>query len=144
MHADEIGALKQRNVALENEKDSHDRKVTELQSLVSAKDLELKDLNVVVSFLKSQNDGLVDQTTCSSLRELSKEQIEEFQDAQMNIVNDKVVKLDADLLEVDLRLLAELSSHKDASAADIMELIRLESPLANAPGMSDLQPNVEQ
>ncbi|GKD25667.1 hypothetical protein Tco_1231881 [Tanacetum coccineum] len=48
MHADEIDALKQRNVALENEKDSLDGKVIELQSSVSAKDLELKDLNVVV------------------------------------------------------------------------------------------------
>ncbi|GJR43653.1 hypothetical protein Tco_1311756 [Tanacetum coccineum] len=238
MHADEIDALKQRNVALGNEKDSLDGKVTELQSSVLAKELELKDLNVVVSSLKSQNDDLVDQVLGY---ERLKEQIEEFQDAQMNIVNDKVVKLDADLLEMDLhmeekfyphllttisgqrwlltrglkldvvkcltsseyltalgsaishviekgmqsglsagidhgkagriledvvaynpaaeadfnsalqrlrevdfRLLAELSSHKDASAADIMDLIRLESPLANAPGMSDLQPNVEQ
>ncbi|GKG50255.1 hypothetical protein Tco_0521355, partial [Tanacetum coccineum] len=46
--------------------------------------------------------------------------------------------------EVDFPLLAELSSHKDASVADIMDLIRLESPLVDAPGMSDLQPNVEQ
>ncbi|GJX48778.1 hypothetical protein Tco_0273968 [Tanacetum coccineum] len=101
MHADEIDALKQRNVALENEKDSLDGKVTELQSLVSAKDLELKDLNVVVHAL---------ETTCSSLRdqvsgyERLKEQIEEFQDAQMNIVNDKVAKLDADLLKMALHL----------------------------------------
>nr|GEV69548.1 hypothetical protein [Tanacetum cinerariifolium] len=90
MHAKEIDALKQRNVALENEKDSLDGKVTELQSLVSAKDLELKDLNVDVSSLKSQNDGLVDQvhaleTTCSNLR-------------------DQVAKLDADLLEMALQL----------------------------------------
>ncbi|GJV30315.1 hypothetical protein Tco_1386763, partial [Tanacetum coccineum] len=61
MHADEIDALKQRNAALENEKDSLDGKEMELQSLVTAKDLELKDLNVVVSSLRSQNDGLVDQ-----------------------------------------------------------------------------------
>ncbi|GKG47525.1 hypothetical protein Tco_0507010, partial [Tanacetum coccineum] len=38
---DEIGALKQRNVALENEKDSLDGNVTEIQSSVSAKDPEL-------------------------------------------------------------------------------------------------------
>ncbi|GJW36072.1 hypothetical protein Tco_0058992 [Tanacetum coccineum] len=104
-----------RNVALENKKDSLNGKVTELQSSVSVKDLELKDLNVVVFSLKSQNDGLVDQvhaldTTCSSLRDQVsgydrlKEQIEEFQDAQMNIVNDKVAKLDADLLEMALHL----------------------------------------
>ncbi|GKC62428.1 hypothetical protein Tco_1095026, partial [Tanacetum coccineum] len=249
---DEIGALKQRNVALENEKDSLDGKVIELQSSVSAKDLELKDLNVVVSSFKSQNGDLVDQvhaleTTCSSLRdqvsgyERLKEQTEDFQDARMNIINDKVVKLDADLLkmalhledkfyphllttifgrrwlltqglklavvkclnspkyltalgsaishaiekemqselstdidhkkasrsledvvsynpaaeadfnsalhrlrEVDFPLLAELSSYKDASASDIMDLLRLESPLGDAPRMSDLQPDVEQ
>ncbi|GJU09974.1 gypsy type transposase, partial [Tanacetum coccineum] len=122
VHADEIDALKQRNVALDNEKDSLDGKVTELRSSVSTKDLELKDLNVVVSSLKSQNDGLVDQvhaleTTCSSLRdkvsgyERLKEQIEEFQDAQMNIVNDKVAKLDADLPEMALHLEEKFYPH---------------------------------
>ncbi|GJQ96669.1 hypothetical protein Tco_0007808 [Tanacetum coccineum] len=206
VHAGEIDALKQKNSVLENERDSLNGKITELQSLISAKDLELKDVNVVASSFKSQNDGLVDQvhaleTTCSSLRdqvsgyERLKEQIEEFQDAQMNIVNDKVAKLDADLLEMALHLeekfyphllttifgqrwllthglklvvvkclnspeyLTALRSaiscaiekgmqigfsHKGASDADIMDLLRLESPLTDAPGMSDLQPNVEQ
>ncbi|GJS83088.1 hypothetical protein Tco_0749629 [Tanacetum coccineum] len=202
----------EKNVVLENERDSFNGKITELQSLISAKDLELKEVNVVVSSFKSQNDGLVDQvhaleTTCFSLcdqvsgYERLKEQIEEFQDAQMNIVNDKVAKLDVDLLETALHLeekfyphllttisgrsilqpwgqlstvllrkeckvgyqpeadynstlrrfrkvyfpqLAKLSSHKGASDADIMDLLRLESPLTDAPGMSDLQPNVEQ
>ncbi|GJR04891.1 hypothetical protein Tco_0527875 [Tanacetum coccineum] len=77
-----------KNVAFENEKGSLDGKVTELQSSVSTKDLELKELNVVVSSLRSQKDGLVDQvnkleTTCSGLRaqvsgyKRLKEQIEE-------------------------------------------------------------------
>ncbi|GJZ42844.1 hypothetical protein Tco_0590099 [Tanacetum coccineum] len=112
----------ERNVALESEKNSVDGKVTKLQSLISAKDLELKDLNVVVYSLKSQNDGLVDQvhaleTTCSSLRdqvsgyERLKEQIEEFQDAHMRIVNDKVAKLDADLLETALHLEEKFYPH---------------------------------
>ncbi|GJY84828.1 hypothetical protein Tco_0498854 [Tanacetum coccineum] len=48
------------------------------------------------------------------------------------------------LREVDFPLLAELKSHKDASTADVMDLLRLEGPLADAPGMSDLQPNIEQ
>ncbi|GKE15452.1 hypothetical protein Tco_1423029, partial [Tanacetum coccineum] len=61
IHTNEIDALKQRNVALENEKESLDGKVAELQSSVSAKDLELKDLNASVSSLRSQKDGLVDQ-----------------------------------------------------------------------------------
>nr|GEV21830.1 putative transposase (putative), gypsy type [Tanacetum cinerariifolium] len=74
IHAAEIDVLKQRNVPLENEKESIDGKVAELQSSVFANDLELKDLNVMMSFLRSQKDGLVDQ----------------------------VVQLDADLLEMAL------------------------------------------
>ncbi|GKG60929.1 hypothetical protein Tco_0616745, partial [Tanacetum coccineum] len=61
MHAGEMDALKQRNVALEKEKDTLDEKVSEFQSSVVDKDHELKDLNVTVSSLKSQNDDLVDQ-----------------------------------------------------------------------------------
>ncbi|GJY72453.1 hypothetical protein Tco_0476156 [Tanacetum coccineum] len=183
MHADEIDALKQKNVALESEKESLDGKVVELQSLVFTKDLELKDLNVVVSSLRSQKDSLVDQvhaleTTCSGLRdrvsgyERLKEQIEEFQDAQMNIVNDRVAKLDADPLEMALHLEEIFYPHllttiysqsraiekgkqdglsaginhgkADATTADVMNLLRLEGPLVDAPGMSDLQPDVEQ
>nr|GEV35871.1 hypothetical protein [Tanacetum cinerariifolium] len=48
------------------------------------------------------------------------------------------------LHEVDFLLLAELRSHKDASVVDIMNLLRLEGPLADAPGMSDFYPSVEQ
>ncbi|GKC36498.1 hypothetical protein Tco_1048882 [Tanacetum coccineum] len=61
IHADEIKTLKQRNVSLETEKNFLDGKVTELQSSVSTKDLELKDANAALSSLRSQNDGLVDQ-----------------------------------------------------------------------------------
>nr|GEY97837.1 transposase (putative), gypsy type [Tanacetum cinerariifolium] len=104
-----------KNAALENEKGSLDEKVAELQSSVSTKDLEFKELSAALSFLWSQNDGLVDQVhkleaTCFGLRgqvsgyERLKEQIEKFQDAQMNIVNDIVANLDADLLEMDLYL----------------------------------------
>ncbi|GJR79064.1 hypothetical protein Tco_0149849 [Tanacetum coccineum] len=227
MRTAKIDALKQRNVVLENEKKSLDGKVAELQSSISTKDFELKDLNVAVSSLRSQKDGLVDQVhaleaICFGLRdqvsgyERLKEQSEEFQDVQMNIVNDKVAKLDADLLEmalhleekfyphilttisalgaaisraiekgmqdglstvidhgkagrsladvvaynsaaeanynsalqrlreVDFPLLAELKSHKNASVENIMNLLRLEGPLADAPRMNDLQPNVDQ
>nr|GFB34702.1 cold-regulated 47 [Tanacetum cinerariifolium] len=122
MRAAKIEALKQRNVSLKNEKESLDKKVEELQSLVPAKDLELKDLNVAVSSLRSQKDGLVDQvhaleTTCSGLRdqvsgyERLNAQIEEFQDVQMNIVNDKVAQLDADLLEMALHLEEKFYPH---------------------------------
>ncbi|GJV17201.1 hypothetical protein Tco_1362524 [Tanacetum coccineum] len=49
-----------------------------------------------------------------------------------------------ELCEVDFRLLADLKSHKDASIEDVMNLLRLESPLADAPGMDSLQPDIEQ
>ncbi|GKA34455.1 hypothetical protein Tco_0720884 [Tanacetum coccineum] len=122
IHTNEIDALKQRNVALEKEKESLDGKVAKLQSSVSTKDLKLKDLNVSVSSLRSQKDGLVDQvhalkTTCSGLRDQVsgyrqlKEQIEEFQDVQMNIVNDNVAKLDANLLEMALHLEEKFYPH---------------------------------
>ncbi|GKB14309.1 hypothetical protein Tco_0848232 [Tanacetum coccineum] len=190
---------------LRAQKESFDGKVAELQSSVSAKDLELKDLNVAVSSLQSQKDGLMDQvhaleTTCSGLRdqvsgyERLKEQIEEFQDAQMNIVNDKVAKLDADLLEMALHLEEKfyprspyhyiwLEEYLSALGAAIsraidkgmmgclpalnmvrqvgvwqilLPIIRLRKriklrpveaprgPLADAPGISDLHPDVEQ
>nr|GEX52296.1 hypothetical protein [Tanacetum cinerariifolium] len=84
MRATEIDALKQRNVSFENEKESLDEKVAELQSFVSARDLELKDLNVA---------------------------IKEFQIVQMNILNDKVAQLDADLLEMALYLEEKFYPH---------------------------------
>nr|GEV11557.1 hypothetical protein [Tanacetum cinerariifolium] len=49
-----------------------------------------------------------------------------------------------ELREIDFLLLAELKSHKDASVEDIMNLLRLEGPLIDAPGMGDLQHDIEQ
>ncbi|GJT63866.1 hypothetical protein Tco_1015346 [Tanacetum coccineum] len=57
------------------------------------------------------------ESTCSRLRgqvsgyERLKEQIKEFQDAQMNMINDKVAKLDADLLEMALNLEEKFYPH---------------------------------
>nr|GEX60839.1 hypothetical protein [Tanacetum cinerariifolium] len=78
IHADEIETLKQRNVAFETENNSLDGK----------------------------NDGVVDQVhaleaTCFGPRERLfgyknlTDRLEEFQDAQLKVVNDKVAKLDA-------------------------------------------------
>ncbi|GKA15214.1 hypothetical protein Tco_0694961, partial [Tanacetum coccineum] len=228
----------QKNVALEDEKKSLSGKVAELQSMVSVKDRELKDVDATVHVL---------ETTCSDLRErLSRyenltERLEEFQNAELKVVNERVEKLDADfaemachleekfyphllttisgrrwllthglklvlvkclnsseyltaleaainrsiekgmqdglavgidhgragrsladivaynpsaeaninsalqeLREVDFRLLADLKSHYDASIKDVMNLLHLESPLADAPAMDSLQPDIEQ
>nr|GEW51206.1 hypothetical protein [Tanacetum cinerariifolium] len=45
---------------------------------------------------------------------------------------------------VDFPLLAQLESQKDASMADIMDLLRLEGPAAEALEASHLQPSPEQ
>nr|GEX06169.1 mannosyl-oligosaccharide 1,2-alpha-mannosidase MNS3 [Tanacetum cinerariifolium] len=49
-----------------------------------------------------------------------------------------------ELREVEFLLLAELKSYKDASTDDIMNVLRLEGAIVDAPGMNDLQPNIEQ
>nr|GEY01104.1 hypothetical protein [Tanacetum cinerariifolium] len=49
-----------------------------------------------------------------------------------------------ELREVDFPLLAELKSYKDVSTKDIMNVLRLEGALADAPRMNDLQPDIEQ
>nr|GEY23233.1 hypothetical protein [Tanacetum cinerariifolium] len=49
-----------------------------------------------------------------------------------------------ELREVDLSLLAKLKSYKGASTKDIMNMLRLEGALADAPRMNDLQPDIEQ
>nr|GFB95686.1 hypothetical protein [Tanacetum cinerariifolium] len=88
--------LKQKNVALEDEKESLSWRVTELESLVSIKDRELKDVDAIVTSFKSQNDGLADQMraleiSSSGLQEKVSvyenymEQLEKFQDDQMKL-----------------------------------------------------------
>ncbi|GJU23742.1 hypothetical protein Tco_1157084 [Tanacetum coccineum] len=251
-HTDEVNVLQHNNAVLESEKNTFNDKVMELQSFLSAKDLEAKELAATAAIAKSQNDSLVDQVNvlegaCSKLREQVsmyeslKEQIEEFQDEQMRVMFDKLAKLEVDLIEmalhleekfypnlltviagriwllthglklfitkclnsseylvalgaaisratkkgmhvgltagiehgkqgrrleelvaynpsaeedyntalrelraVEFSLLADLKSNKDASTEAVMNLLRLSDPLANLPGMSDLQPDVEQ
>ncbi|GJY80289.1 hypothetical protein Tco_0493040 [Tanacetum coccineum] len=108
VHADELDALKQKNVALDDEKDSLNGKITDLQSSISTKDLELKDFNSTVHALETTCSGLRDQV---SGYEHLKEQIEEFEDAQMNVVNDKVAKLEVDLIEMALHLEEKFYPH---------------------------------
>ncbi|GJV88841.1 hypothetical protein Tco_1532779 [Tanacetum coccineum] len=249
---DEVNALKERNAILEKEQNALDVKVIDLEASMVGKEHNLTDLNAQLTFVKSQNDNLVDRVhelEISSVRLQEKitvydncmEQLEKFQDDQMKVVNDKLEKLDADLAEiachleerfyphllntisgqrwllthdlklflvkclnsseyltalgavisraiekgmqsglaagidhgregrsladvsvynpdaepdfnsalqkfreVDFPLLAELKSHKDASMEDIMNVLCLEGALADAPGMNDLQHDIEQ
>nr|GEV31576.1 hypothetical protein [Tanacetum cinerariifolium] len=154
-------------------------------------DLELKELNVVVSSLRFQKDGLVGQVheleaTCSGLRGqglklavtkcLNSQEYISALGAAISRAIEKGMhdRLSADidhgkagrsledvaaynpsaeanytstlqsLREVGFPLLAELKSHKDASTKNVIDLLRLEGPLVDAPRMSDLQSNIEQ
>ncbi|GJY00798.1 hypothetical protein Tco_0358950 [Tanacetum coccineum] len=49
-----------------------------------------------------------------------------------------------DLRGLDFPLLQELSNKKDASTWDVMDLLRLDNAVAEALGMTDLQPDVSQ
>nr|GEZ00305.1 hypothetical protein [Tanacetum cinerariifolium] len=109
---DKVKALKERNTSLEKELDV---KVTGLEVSAMGKDRELTDLNAQLTFANPHNDSLVDQVhelevTSFGLQEkLSRyenltERLEEFQDAQLKIVNDKFYKLYADFVEIALHL----------------------------------------
>ncbi|GKE89765.1 hypothetical protein Tco_1567240, partial [Tanacetum coccineum] len=60
-HTDEVDTLQHNNAVLEGEKNTLNDKVVELQSSLSAKDLEAKELAATTVIAKSQNDSLVDQ-----------------------------------------------------------------------------------
>ncbi|GKF98761.1 hypothetical protein Tco_0297544, partial [Tanacetum coccineum] len=49
-----------------------------------------------------------------------------------------------DLRSLNFPLLQELSNKKDASTWDVMDLLRLDNAMAEALGMTDLQPDVNQ
>ncbi|GKC72914.1 hypothetical protein Tco_1118797 [Tanacetum coccineum] len=249
---DEVNALKERNAILEKERNALDVKVAELEASAVGKECELTDLNAQITFVKSQNDNLVDrvhdlEASFSELQEKvivylnCMEQLEKFQDDQMKVVNDKFDKLYTDFVEmalyleekfyphllttisgrrwlltqgmelaiikclnsleylsalgaaignaiekgmqdglsagiihgkegrvltdvaahnpsanvdyisalqqlkyVNFSLLAELKSNKDASIETVMDILRLEGPLAEKLGLDELQPNVDQ
>ncbi|GJS17520.1 hypothetical protein Tco_0411992 [Tanacetum coccineum] len=94
-------------LALENEKESLNGKVAELQSLVSIKDRELKDVDATVTFLKSQNDRLADQVRALEISSSGLQenvtvyenymgQLERIQDDRMKVFNDKFNQLHTD------------------------------------------------
>ncbi|GJW43411.1 hypothetical protein Tco_0072210 [Tanacetum coccineum] len=172
---DEVNALKELNTILEKERNALDVKVTTLEASAMDKERELTNLNVQLTFVKSQNDNLVDQ-------------VHELEDAQLKIVNDKwllthgmelaivnclhsleyLSALGADvgkaikkgmqdglfvgiihgkkgvLQSVKFSLLSKLKSNKNASLETMMDILRLEDPLAEKLGLTELQPHVDQ
>nr|GEX72557.1 hypothetical protein [Tanacetum cinerariifolium] len=152
---DDTNSLRERNVILEKERDALDVKVTELETSAMSKECQLTDLNALVTSIKSQNDSLVDQVheldiSSSGLHykvtmyENCMEHLKKFQDDRMKIVEDKTTISKAIEKGMQDRLAARLPmARKDASVEAIMEIIRLEEPVAEKLVLNELQPNVD-
>nr|GFC29935.1 hypothetical protein [Tanacetum cinerariifolium] len=92
----EVETLKEHNIIIEKDKNELGVKVVDLAASVKVREQEVADLDVVVTFIKSQNDNLVKQVhelevSSAVLREKVStyencmEQLEEFQDEQMKL-----------------------------------------------------------
>ncbi|GKC81074.1 hypothetical protein Tco_1136791 [Tanacetum coccineum] len=119
---DEVNALNEHNTILEKECNALDVKVTDLEASVVSKERELTDSNAQLTSIKSQNDNLIDQVhelqaSSFGLKEkLSHyenltERLEEFQDSQLKVVNDKFDKLYTDFVEMTLHLEEKFYPH---------------------------------
>ncbi|GJY15397.1 hypothetical protein Tco_0385819 [Tanacetum coccineum] len=101
--------LKERNFALEGEKDVLSEKVATLESVTTSKETELASLTAQVAFLESEKDRLADQNfLLESAFELFKGCMEAMQDEQAMILGNRVAELDAQLLEMAAHLDEEL------------------------------------
>nr|GEY58957.1 transposase (putative), gypsy type [Tanacetum cinerariifolium] len=112
---DEVSSLKEHNIILEKERNALDVKATDLAAFVMDKECAMTTLNAQLTAVKSQNDIIGDQVhelevasfglqkKLSSYENLA-EPLEEFQDAQLKIVNDKFDELYADFIEMALHL----------------------------------------
>ncbi|GJX47509.1 hypothetical protein Tco_0272699 [Tanacetum coccineum] len=111
----EVRVLKDYNTTLEKEKSELDVKVADLVASVKVREQEAADLDAMVTSVKSQNDNLVDQvheleTSSARLQEKVAAyencmgKLEEFQDEQIRVMNDKFEKLYVDFVEMALHL----------------------------------------
>nr|GEV62200.1 hypothetical protein [Tanacetum cinerariifolium] len=121
-HRDEAQALKEHNTYLDKEKSELEIKVTDLAASVKVREQEVADLDVVVTFVKLQNDSLADQVhklevASSGFQkklshyEILTERLEQFQDAHLKVVNDKLEKLYADFVDMSLHLEEKFYPH---------------------------------
>nr|GEY92263.1 transposase (putative), gypsy type [Tanacetum cinerariifolium] len=107
---DEVYAFNERNTIHKKERNALDVKVTNLEAVVVSKERELTDSTTRLTFIKSQNDNLVDQVSSFELKgklsnyENLTKRLEEFQDAQLKVINDNFDKLYTDFVEMSLHL----------------------------------------
>nr|GEX21887.1 hypothetical protein [Tanacetum cinerariifolium] len=162
----ELRDLKEKTFALEGERDALSEKVATLESVTTSNEAELTslssqvtkltadlsgfrlshdELNSKVASLESERDYPTTQDGLKAGidhgkagRDLS--MVEAYDPSAEGKYVDAVNALGA----VDLSLLSELESKKDASIVDLMDSLRLEGVLAKIPGAEDLQPSPAQ
>ncbi|GKD63283.1 hypothetical protein Tco_1305391 [Tanacetum coccineum] len=107
---DEVKLLKERNAALEEEKGVLDVKVADLTATVKVREQEAADSNALVTAVKLQNDSLADQIRSRPTRSVF-DQLVEFPNDKITEVNDKLEKLDADVVAMVLHLEEKFYPH---------------------------------
>ncbi|GJX56476.1 hypothetical protein Tco_0286373 [Tanacetum coccineum] len=158
----ELRDLKEKNFALEGERNALFERVTTLESVTTSKEAELAslssqvskltavlsgfqllrdELNSKVASLESERYCLVPQAGIDhgkARRDLS------VVEAYDPYTEEKYVDAVNAFGTVDFSLLSELESKKDSSIVDLMESLRLEGVLVEIHGAENLQPSPEQ
>nr|GEU78454.1 nonaspanin [Tanacetum cinerariifolium] len=126
MHATEIDALKQRNVVLENEKDSLDGKVLEGWSYgLGACDGDYMFRPSRLAISHAIETGMQDGLSAAIVHGKERRSLADVAAYNLDAKTDYNSALQR-FREVDFPFLSELSSHKNSSVEDIMNLLRLE------------------
>ncbi|GJY36732.1 hypothetical protein Tco_0422110 [Tanacetum coccineum] len=112
---DEVNVLKEQNTALEQESTDLGVKVADLTASVKVREQELTNLDVQVTFAKSQSDNLVGREKVTTYENCIGK-LEEFQDEQIRVMNDKFEKLYVDFVCVKLAIVKCLHSPEYLSA----------------------------
>ncbi|GKF97012.1 hypothetical protein Tco_0292833, partial [Tanacetum coccineum] len=110
----EVRVLKDYNTTPEKEKSKLDVKVADLVASMKVREEEAADLDAMVTSVKSQNDNLVDQVhelETSFAYENCMGKLEEFQDEQIRVMNDKFKKLYVNFVEMALHLEEKFYPH---------------------------------
>ncbi|GJV15961.1 hypothetical protein Tco_1361284 [Tanacetum coccineum] len=119
---DEVNVLKEQNATLEQESIDLGVKVADLAALVKVREQEVVDLDAQVASTKSQSDNLSGrvhelETSSAGLQEKVTTyencmgKLEEFQDEQIRVMNDKFKKLYVDFVEMALHLEEKFYPH---------------------------------
>ncbi|GKC66516.1 hypothetical protein Tco_1099114 [Tanacetum coccineum] len=111
----ELRDLKEKNIALEGEKNVLSERVETLESVIASKDVELASLSSQVANLTADFSGfrLSRDELNSKVASLESEkdclatQVEKKQDEQMRALSERVAAIDSDLLEMVLHMDAE-------------------------------------